>query len=73
MYPFVNIYDKANFKELEGSGAIFLEKANTLPVSTLTGQNQSQLKRKRGVEFWELFSATDAIVVHSTLLSLDSQ
>lgn len=34
MYPFVNICDKANFKELKACDAIFLEKANTLPVST---------------------------------------
>lgn len=66
MYPFVNICDKANFKELKGCDAIFLEKASTLPVITflLNRSIPIPIKKKRGVAVLGFFiSATDAIVL----------
>lgn len=77
MYPFVNFCDKANFKELKGCDAVFLEKANTLPVSTFLLNRSVPIPIKKkwgGWIFWEFFfSATDAIAVRSTLPSLGAQ
>jgi len=76
MYPFVNICDKANVKELKACDTIFLEKANTFPVSTflLTRSIPIPVKKKRGdCRFWNFFPTPDAVVVHSTLPFLGSQ
>lgn len=64
MYPFVNICDKANFKEMKACDVIFLENVTTLPVSTflLSRSILTEVKEKKEGEVWGICFLPQALV-----------